>query len=126
MINPDFSAYENGWSFDTVEDGSPSARLISTQHFLGNYSIQIQVSVDASGNKERFEYVIAHASDPDGLRFDNARYCGFAFKVGSAAAFTSSDLFCQAWQGSPWGPPASLKLTADSSGPTLLASTSAT
>jgi hypothetical protein len=116
-INPDWSAYENGCTYDTVEDGTPSAPLISTQHLTGSYSIQIQVPTDTSGNKERFEYVIAHASDPDGLHFDNARYCGFAFKLGSTAGFTSSDLFWQAWQGSPWGPPASLKLTTDSSAP---------
>ena len=116
-INPDWSAYENGYTFNTVEDGTPSSPMISTQHFTGNYSIQIQVPTDNTGNKERFEYVIAHASDSDGLHFDNARYCGFAFKVGSSSAFTSSDLFWQAWQGSPWGPPASLKLTTDSSAP---------
>ena len=117
-INPDWSAYENGWSFDTVESGNPSQPLISTQHFAGNNSIQIQVPSDASGNKERFEYVICHATDSNGLHFDNARHCGFAFRLGSpVAAFNSSDLFWQAWQGSPWGPPASLKLTTDSSSP---------
>ncbi|MDB6017187.1 MAG: hypothetical protein JWR19_1676 [Pedosphaera sp.] len=117
-INPDWSAYENGRSFDTVESGSPLQPLISTQHFAGSNSIQIQVPTDTCGSKERFEYTIAHASDPDGLHFDNARYCGFAFKLGSpSAAFNSSDLFWQAWQGSPWGPPASLKLTAGSSAP---------
>ena len=100
-INPDWAAYENGYTFNTVEDGTPSAPVISTQHFAGSYSIQIQVPTDTSGSKERFEYVIAHGSDSDGLHFDNARYCGFAFKVGSSAAFTSSDLFWQAWQGSP-------------------------
>ncbi len=118
IINPDRSAYENGWSFDTVESGTPLQPLIATQHFAGNGSIQIQVPTDASGTKERFEYVVAHATGPDGLHFDNARYCGFAFRLGSpAAAFSSSDLFWQAWQGSPWGPPASLKLTTDSSPP---------
>jgi hypothetical protein len=116
-INPDWSAHENGYTFNPVEDGTPSAPVLSTQHFAGSYSIQVQVPTDTSGNKERFEYVIAHASDPDGLHFDNARYCGFAFKLGSSTAFTSSDLFWQAWQGSPWGPPASLKLTTDSSAP---------
>jgi hypothetical protein len=118
IINPDWSAYENGNSFDTVESGTPSQPLVSTQHYAGNSSIQIQVPTDNTGSKERFEYVICHASAPEGLHFDNARYCGFAFKLGSpAAAFNSSDLFWQAWQGSPWGPPASLKLTADSSAP---------
>jgi hypothetical protein len=117
-INPDWSACENGWAFDTVESGSPSQPLVSTQHYAGNFSIQIQVPTDTAGNKERFEYVIAHATDPDGLHFDNSRYCGFAFKLGSpGSAFLGSDLFWQAWQGSPWGPPASLKLTADSSAP---------
>jgi Concanavalin A-like lectin/glucanases superfamily/Polysaccharide lyase/Bacterial Ig domain len=116
-INADWSAYENGYTFNTVQDGTPSAPVISTQHFAGSYSIQVQVPTDTSGGKERFEYVIAHASDSDGLHFDNARYCGFAFKVGSSAGFTSSDLFWQAWQGYPWGPPASLKLTTDSSAP---------
>jgi len=117
-INPDWTAYENGWSFDTASNGSPSAPMISAQHFAGNNSIQIQVPTDNTGNKQRFEYVISQPADADGLHFDNARYCGFAFKLGSpAAAFNSSDLFWQAWQGSPWGPPASLKLTADSSAP---------
>jgi hypothetical protein len=117
-INTDWSAYENGDTFATVESGSPLQPLISTQHFAGNNSIQIQVPTDNSGSKERFEYQIAAAADPDGLHFDNARYSGFAFKLGSPAdAFQSSDLFWQAWQGSPWGPPASLKLTTDSSAP---------
>ena len=42
-INADWSAYENGYTFDTVEDGTPSAPVISTQHFAGSYSLQIQV-----------------------------------------------------------------------------------
>jgi hypothetical protein len=76
--------------------------LILTQHYAGNNSIQIQVPTDNTGNKERFEYQILAAADPDGLHFDNARYSGFAFKLGAlAAAFQSSDLFWQAWQGSP-------------------------
>jgi hypothetical protein len=117
-INGNWSAYENGCTFATVESGSPFAPLISTQHYAGNHSIQIQVPSDNTTNKERFEYVIIPASDTNGLHFDNARYCGFAFKLGSpAAAFGSSDLFWQAWQGSPWGPPASLKLTTSSSAP---------
>src|SRR5262249_38541043 len=96
-INPDWSAYENGNSFDTVESGAPSQPLISTEHYAGTSSIQIQVPTDNTGNKERFEYVIAHATDTNGLHFDNARYCGFAFKLSSpAAAFNSSDLFWQA------------------------------
>lgn len=118
VINADWSAYENGNTFDTVESGSPLQPVISTQHYAGTGSIQIQVPTDTSGNKERFEYTIAHATDADGLHFDNSRYCGFAFKLGTnAAAFNSSDLFWQAWQGFPWGPPASLKLTSDSSPP---------
>jgi hypothetical protein len=117
-INPDWSAYENGWSYDTVESGSPVQPQISTQHFAGTNSIQIQVPTDNSGNKQRFEYVICHATDTNGLHFDNARYCGFAFKLAApAASFQSSDLFWQAWQGSPWGPPASLKLTGGGSAP---------
>ena len=117
-INADWSAYENGSTFATVESGSPFQPLISTQHFAGNNSIQIQVPTDNTGSKERFEYQTLAAADPDGLHFDNARYSGFVFKLGSpAAAFQSSDLFWQAWQGSPWGPPASLKLTTDSSAP---------
>ncbi|TAK96410.1 MAG: hypothetical protein EPO07_14595, partial [Verrucomicrobia bacterium] len=118
-INPDWSASENSRTFQTVISGSPSKPWISsTQHFSGAYSIGIQVPTDNSGEKERFEYTIAHASDPDGLHFDNARYSGFAFKLASpASSFGSSMLFWQAWQGSPWGPPASLKLTANSSSP---------
>ncbi len=118
FINGDWSAYENGRTFETVQSGAPSPPLLSTQHYAGQSSIQIQVPTDNSGAKERFEYVIAMASDADGLHFDNARYCGFAFRLGSpAAAFTSSDLFWQAWQGSPWGPPASLKLTTSAAPP---------
>ena len=117
-INADWSAYENGQTFTTVESGTPSAPVISTQHYAGNASLTIQVPTDNTGNKERFEYTLAHASDPDGLHFDNARYSGFAFRLASpAASFGSSMLFWQAWQGSPWGPPASLKLTADTSAP---------
>jgi hypothetical protein len=117
-INADWSASENGRTFTTVESGSPSAPLISTERYAGTSSIQVQVPTDNTGNKQRFEYTIAHASDPDGLHFDNARYSGFAFKLGTpAAGFGSSTLFWQAWQGSPWGPPASLKLTAGDSAP---------
>jgi len=53
-INPDWSAYENGNTFATVESGSPFQPLISTQHFAGNRSIQIQVPTDNTGRKERF------------------------------------------------------------------------
>jgi hypothetical protein len=118
-INADWSASEGPWTFDTVISGSPAMPWISsTQHYSGSYSLGIQVPTDNTGNKERFEYVIAHAAEPDGLHFDNARYSGFAFKLASpAAAFGSSTLLWQAWQGSPWGPPASLKLTADSTAP---------
>src|SRR6185295_3714261 len=111
-INPDWTAYENGCSFGTASNGTPSAPLISAQHFAGSNSIQIQVPTDNSGNKERFEYVISQPADVNGLHFDNARYCGFVFKFGlPAAAFTISDLFWQAWQGSSLGPSAILKLT---------------
>src|ERR1022692_4107609 len=65
-INPDWTAYENGRTFATVESGSPFSPLISTQHFAGNKSIQIQLPTDNSGSKERFEYRIAAAADPDG------------------------------------------------------------
>ena len=84
-LNPDWSAYENGNTFTTVESGTPSQPLISTQHYAGNYSIQIQVPTDNTGDKERFEYTLLPASDLNGLHFDNARYSGFAFKVASSS-----------------------------------------
>jgi hypothetical protein len=117
-LNPDWSAYENGNTFTTVESGTPSQPLISTQHYAGNYSIQIQVPTDNTGNKERFEYTLLPAADSNGLHFDTARYSGFAFRVASpTSSFQSSALIWQAWQGSPWGPPASFKLTASSAPP---------
>ena len=117
-INNDWSANEGGYTFDPVEDGSPATPVISAEHFAGKYSIGIQVPTDNSGNKERFEYKIAKAADADGLHFDNARYCGFAFKLAApTASFGSSTLIWQAWQGSPWGPPASLKFGSGSSAP---------
>lgn len=117
-INSDWSASESGWSFAPVTDGALAKPSISSAHYAGNYSIAIQVPTDESGQKQRVEYKIAGAADADGLHFDNARYSGFAFKLGApVAAFESSTLFWQAWQGSPWGPPASLKFASDASAP---------
>jgi len=117
-INPDRSATEAGDTFDPVQNGSPAAPWISTEHFAGNYSIGMQVPTDHSGNAQRFEYKILKAAETNGLHFDNARYSGFAFKLASApAAFTGSSIFWQAWQGSPWGPPVSLKFGSGSSAP---------
>ena len=117
-INSNRSASESGYTFDPVQNGSPPAPWISTEHFAGNNSIGIQVPTDHSGNTQRFEYKILKAADADGLHFDNARFSGFAFKLGSApASFTSSTIFWQAWQGSPWGPPVSLKFGSGSAAP---------
>jgi len=117
-INPDRSATEAGDTFDPVQNGSPAAPWISTEHFAGNYSVGMQVPTDHSGNAQRFEYKILKAAETNGLHFDNARYSGFAFKLASSpAAFTGSSIFWQAWQGSPWGPPVSLKFGSGSSAP---------
>jgi hypothetical protein len=109
-IAADWTASEGGHHFDVVKDGAPVQPWISSAHAAGAKSIAFQVPTDTSGHKQRVEYKIALASDADGLHFDNARYAGFAFKLGAAPApFTSSAIFWQAWQGFPYGPPISLK-----------------
>lgn len=117
-INPDATASEAGRTYSVVKDGMPDPPWISSAHLAGAHALAFHVPTDASGHKQRIEYKIAHASDADGLHFDNARYSGFAFKLGSdPAPFLSSALIWQAWQGAPWGPPASLKIIASSAPP---------
>lgn len=121
-INPDnWSATENGYSYDEVVNGSPYAPWISTNHFVDNYSIGIEVPTDTSGNKERFEYRIISNTDTNAPHFNNFRYCGFAFMLATnALPFTDSTLIWQGFQGSPWGAPAMLKFGKSTSPPYLL------
>lgn len=117
-IASDWTASEGGAKFAAVTDGRPLEPWISSAHAFGARSLAFSVPTDTSGHKERVEYKIARAEDLDGLHFDNARYTGFAFKLGaSPAPFLGSSIFWQAWQGYPWGPPASLKFAAGSSAP---------
>jgi hypothetical protein len=117
-IGDDWVAEEGGARFAVVTDGDPQRPWISSAHFAGAHSLAFGVPGDESGHKQRVEYKIAQADDVDGLHFDNARYAGFAFKLGAApAAFEGTAIFWQAWQGFPWGPPASLKFSADDTAP---------
>ena len=117
-IAADWTAMEGASHFAVVTDGNPSKPWISSAHAVGSKSLAFQVPTDTSGHKQRVEYKIAQGTDQDGLHFDNARYTGFAFKLGaSPAPFISSAIFFQAWQGYPWGPPVSLKFAADSASP---------
>jgi hypothetical protein len=112
-IAADGSASEAGRTFPTVVDGTPPMPWVSSAHAFGAKSLAFSVPTDLSGHKQRIEYKIARAEDPDGLHFDNARYTGFAFKLGAAPdPFRGTAIFWQAWQGFPWGPPASLKFAA--------------
>jgi len=118
VINSDWTASEGGYAFAVVQDGTPSEPYISSAHFTGEHSLAFSVPTDTSGHKQRVEYKIAQAADADGLHFDNARYAGFAFKLGAApAAFTDSAIFWQAWQGYPYGPPISLKFESSAAPP---------
>jgi Polysaccharide lyase len=118
VIAPDWTASEGGDTFDVVKDGSPLEPWISSAHFAGDHSLAFGVPSDMSGHKERVEYKVAQASDRDGLHFDNARYAGFAFKLGGdPAPFLDSAIFWQAWQGYPYGPPVSLKFEASAAPP---------
>jgi hypothetical protein len=118
-IQPDGSATENGTTYPTVIDGAPQLPTIIADDQLGNV-IAFAVPTDTTGNKQRIEYKIVRAADPDGLHFDNARYAGFAVQLPadpSPQPFLSSTIFWQAWQGSPFGPPISLKIMASDSPP---------
>jgi hypothetical protein len=117
-IADDWSASEGGAHFAVVRDGAPDKPWISSAHAAGAKSIAFSVPTDTSGHKQRVEYKIAKAQDADGLHFGNARYTGFAFKLGdSPAPFLGTAIFFQAWQGYPWGPPVSLKFSADDKAP---------
>jgi polysaccharide lyase-like protein len=117
-IRADGSAREKGIDYTTVKDGTPELPAITTEHAFGTAGIAFTVPTDPSGHKQRIEYKLARAADADGLHFDNARYAGFAFMLpASSAPFQSSAILWQAWQGYPFGPPVSLKLTADSAPP---------
>src|SRR5262249_18430841 len=118
VIADDWTASEGGAHFAVVKDGAPDKPWISSAHAAGAHSIAFSVPTDTSGHKQRVEYKIARAEDADGLHFDNARYSGFAFKLGdSPMPFLGTAIFWQAWQGYPWGPPVSLKFAADSAAP---------
>ncbi len=118
VIAADWTASEGGHTFSVVKDGTPLEPWISSAHEAGSKSLAFGVNTDTSGHKQRVEYKIAQAADVDGLHFDNARYAGFAMKLGdSPAPFTSSAIFWQAWQGYPYGPPVSLKFEASDAPP---------
>jgi hypothetical protein len=117
-IANDWTANENGARFPVVKDGTPARPWISTAHAFGARSLAFMVPTDLSGHKQRVEYKLARAGDPDGLHFDNGRYAGFAFKLdGAPAPFLGSAIFWQAWQGNPWGPPVALKVAKGSAPP---------
>jgi hypothetical protein len=110
-INADFSASEGGVVFHPVIDGTPQRPWISSARWAGHAAIAFAVPTDMSGVKQRIEYKLLRADEPDGLRFGDGRYAGFAFKLGAAPdPFAGTAIFWQAWQGAPWGPPVSLKL----------------
>jgi len=113
-INADWSATENGIHYYTVMNGSPfEPWIVYTQHFVGDACIGIQVPAGNGSSKERFEYAIMQYNlntNTPGFN-TSGKYCGFAFMlVGSPPLeFTNSSIIWQAWQGTPWGPPAMLK-----------------
>jgi hypothetical protein len=110
-INPDWTATEAGVVYRTVTDGTPRMPWVSSALWHGHAAVAFEVPTDTSGEKQRIEYKILRAEEPDGLRFDNARYAGFAVKLGAQPApFTGTAIFWQAWQGAPYGPPVSLKV----------------
>jgi hypothetical protein len=118
-IRPDGSAIENNVVFPTVVDGSPQLPMLATDPARGTV-IAFTVPTDTSGHKQRIEYKIAQAADPDGLHFDNARYTGFTFQLPATptpAPFLGSAILWQAWQGYPYGPPVSLKIVRSSAAP---------
>jgi hypothetical protein len=105
-------ATDHGYTYSTVVDGTPSTPAIA------DGAIAFTVPTDTSGHKQRIEYKILEAADPDGLHFDNARYSGFALQLPAGqAAFLGSTIFWQAWQGFPYGPPISLKVEKSDASP---------
>jgi hypothetical protein len=116
-IAADWSASENGETFATVKDGNPQMPSVVLDEVLRQV-LSITVPTDTSGHKQRFEWKILQASDPDGLHFDNARYAGFQVQLpASPAPFLGSAIIWQAWQGYPYGPPVSLKMATGSASP---------
>lgn len=117
-IRADWSAVEAGIVYPPVKDGDPMLPVISSEHAAGSSSIEFSVPTDHSGHKQRIEYKIARAEDPDGLHFDNEVWAGFAVQLAASPdPFTGSAILWQAWQGYPWGPPVSLKVASGSSAP---------
>ncbi|HUJ60664.1 MAG TPA: heparin lyase I family protein [Kofleriaceae bacterium] len=117
-IEADWTAREGGHRFAVVRDGAPVRPAISDHHAFGARGLAFEVPTDTSGHKQRVEYKLLEAAAPDGLHFDNARYIGFAFQLAAKPApFLGSAIFCQAWQGFPYGPPVSLKLVTDDKPP---------
>jgi hypothetical protein len=121
IINEDWSASttDGSFRFETVRNGNPLMPRRSDHPGTGSaHSIAFEVPTDQSGHKERIEYKIAKASDPDGLHFDNARYSRFSFYLAAPSApFLGSAIIYQCWQGFPFGPPVSLKVVESASAP---------
>lgn len=116
-IRPDGSAFEDGVTYPTVTDGMPQLPALVSDPSLGRV-LAFTVPTDTSGHKQRIEYKLAQAVDPDGLHFDNARYAGFAFQIpATSQPFLGTAIFWQAWQGYPYGPPISLKIATSSASP---------
>jgi hypothetical protein len=114
-VLPDKSLVDNGVRYPPVISGNPSAPQIVT--FDGKRALQYSVP-EGTGSKERIENKLSPASDPNALTFGTKRYAGFDFQVPKdAAAFKSSALFFQEWQGYPHGPPVSLKVNRSQGSP---------
>ncbi len=116
LLLPDLRLEDNGIRYSVAISGSNNNALISSESFNGNKSILYECP--ASSVTQRFEHKLLNTGDTNGLNFSNERYIGFAIKIpDSFETPTNSIIFCQAWQGDPYGPVAMLKFMPGNSDP---------
>ena len=107
-ILTDWRLQDNNIRYSVAISGSSAKPLFSNVAFSGNNSIEY--ACPAGSTTQRIEHKLLNSGETIGLHFDNERYIGFAIKIPDGFTTpTNSVIFCQAWQGDPYGPVAMLK-----------------
>jgi len=116
-ILPDWRLDDNNIRYSVAISGSSyMPQIDSSQSYNGKKSILYQCP--AGSTTQRIEHKLLDTGDPNGLNFSDERYIGFAVKIpDNFDTPTGSVIFCQAWQGDPYGPPAMLKIMPSNSDP---------
>lgn len=115
-ILQDWRLEENDTRYSVAISGDGMKPSITEDSYSGTKALLYECPEGSV--TQRIEHKLLNTGDPLGLHFDNERYIGFSLKIPDG--FTTpinSVIFCQAWQGDPYGPVAMLKFMQGNSDP---------